>query len=160
MKKFKTHSLLTLCLLFLVSGCFSSKTNTKRLTTDDGDNSPPTTAEVDTSLTFGSWRQELCSPTGGGTSGNNIVISDDNGPDTIEQLADIYQYSATACPSGTGAPMNAVSTMGSITFDTMIVDGAGRYFKGTWTPTVSSPTPVIWAFPTPNQLCFQYSGQY
>lgn len=147
---------LSLCALLLITSCMPQPTSKPAEDLDgdgDGGGNNSSTIEPDVSLVEGSWRQDFCSAAGPGTSVNNIVIADQTGIDTINQNADMFFYNASSCPTGTGYPMGAVSSIGNIKFDVMMVDGQGRYFKGLWRPTPATSTRVVWALPTPNRLC-------
>jgi len=144
--------------LIMVTGCMPQPTAKPLEDVDgdgngDGSGSNSSTLEPDLTLIDGSWRQDFCASYGPGTSVNNLVIADQTGIDTINQNSDMFFYNATSCPSGMGYPMGTVTSIGNIKFDTMIVDGQGRYFKGLWRPTPTTSTRVIWALPTPNRLC-------
>jgi hypothetical protein len=107
----------------------------------------------DVSLLQGTWIQTFCSPAGAGSSAQMAIIANVSSAATISEYENTKNYLASGCPSGTGA-LNAVSTaLGTIRFSSTDLDGASKYFRGVWSPPMTTPTKVIWALRSANVLC-------
>lgn len=106
----------------------------------------------DVAVLQGNWRQEFCAPMNGSQSGNNLhTITRLNGS-TITFVMDVYVYGTTNC-TGAGGGAGGTTSGGNIIFVATAVDGAGKYFRGTWTTPQGHVSKAIWALKDANTLC-------
>lgn len=106
----------------------------------------------DVSALQGNWRQEICSPVNVSQSGQNLHTVVRLNASTITFVMDVYFYGASNC-TGAGAAAGGNTNAGNIVFNATAVDGAGKYFRGTWTTPQGHVSKAIWALKDANTLC-------
>lgn len=136
---------LTLGLTFVACGGGGSGSN------EDAPNSSDDLKDV--TVLEGQWASGLCTVKADGQSALKsvyIVTKVNDAGITLRSGALTY---ATGNCSGSGILSEFTTDLGSVEFSKTLVLGASQYFRGVYSVSNGTKTPIIWALPTAQKLC-------